>query len=136
MAATMSDASRQPYWLLRRRDQATVAVLVVVALAATFGWWMAHGGWSNRLVDVDRAEPRTANFEVDVNTADCAEVMQLPGIGSKLAQRIIESRETDGPFTSVDDLRRVKGIGKKVMERIRLYVRVAQATSNPDRQVP
>jgi competence protein ComEA len=130
MAATMADASHHPYWLLRRRDQATVAVLVVVALAAMFGWWMVHGGWSNRLVDVDRAEPRTATFEVDVNTADRAELMQLPGIGPKLAQRIIESRETDGPFASHDDLRRVRGIGKKVLAGIRPYLRPTDGDAN------
>jgi competence protein ComEA len=132
MAEPMSDAPRHPYWLLRRRDQATVAILVVVALLATVGWWFVQGGSSGRLTEIDGRQPLTISFEVDVNTAGSAELMQLPGIGPKLAERIVESRTTDGPFTDADDLRRVKGIGKKLMERIRPYVRVAQACPNPD----
>jgi competence protein ComEA len=126
----MSDAPRHPYWLLRRRDQATVAVLVVVALLAIVGWWIVQGGLGGRLTEIDGRPPLTISFEVDVNTAGCAELMQLPGIGPKLAERIVESRDTDGSFVDVDDLRRVKGIGKKILERIRPYVRVAQDSSS------
>jgi competence protein ComEA len=49
--------------------------------------------------------------------------MQLPGIGETLAHRIVETRETGGPFPSPDDLRRVRGIGPKKLEEIRPYLR-------------
>ena len=113
----MSDPSHHPRWLLRRGDQVAVAALVVVALLAMVGWWIAHGGWSGRLIEIDQAEPLTARFEVDINTADWPELMQLPGIGPKLAQRIVESRQTDGPFADPDDLRRVQGIGQRSWSR-------------------
>jgi competence protein ComEA len=110
-------------WMLRRTDQPTVAVLVVLALAATVGWWAVQGGFHrNRLIEVDRAEPIAARFEVDFNKADVPELMQLPGIGPALAQRIVESRKTDGPFSGLEDLRRVRGIGPKTLEQIRPYL--------------
>ncbi len=119
----MSDPSNYPRWLLRRADQIAVAALVVAALAAISGWWAYHGGWQGRLSEIDRAEPLVARFEVDINAADWPELMQLPGIGQTLAHRIVESRTIAGPFADHDDLRRVKGIGPKTLERIRPYLR-------------
>jgi competence protein ComEA len=108
--------------LLRRDDQAAVAVLVAIALAAMAAWWFlgaAHGRW----IETDRAVPQTAHFVVDVNAADEAELIQLPGIGPVLARRIIETREASGPFLRPEDLRRVKGIGEKKTAQLRPYVR-------------
>jgi competence protein ComEA len=107
-----------------------VAALVVVALAAMAGWWIAQGGLGGRLIEIDQAEPLSAKFQVDINTADWPELMQLPGIGQTLAKRIIESRQKAGPFVDADDLRRVRGIGPKKMEEIRPYLRPMASRSN------
>jgi competence protein ComEA len=56
--------------------------------------------------------------KLNVNTATAPELELLPGIGPALAGRIIEDREANGPFKSVDDLDRVKGIGPKTLDRI------------------
>lgn len=60
---------------------------------------------------------------VDINQATEAELRQLPGIGPTLARRIIEARQT-APFRSVDDLRRVRGIGARTLDRLRPFVTV------------
>ncbi len=117
------DPPRSPSWLLRRADQAAVAVLVLAGLGVTIGWWVSQGGWQGRLIELERAEPRTASFQVDINQADWPELIQLPGIGPKLARRIIESRQTDGPFVNHDDLMRVRGIGPRTLDRVRPYLR-------------
>lgn len=119
----MSDSNGRLHWLPHRAEQLAVAICVATALVAMGVWWTVHGGWRAGLVEIDRAEPLTAKFEVDINTADWPELLQLPGVGPKLAQRILESRQASGPFADQDDLRRVPGIGPKTMERIRPYLR-------------
>jgi len=118
-----SDRPGVPSWLLRRADQAAVAVLVVLGLASMGGWWIAHGGCRGELVEIERAQPRTAQFEVDLNQADWPELAQLPDIGETLARRIVDSRNQQGPFLDHNDLTRVRGIGPKTVERIRPYLR-------------
>lgn len=60
---------------------------------------------------------------VDLNTADESALDALPGIGPVLAERIVAHRD-DGPFTSVDDLGEVSGIGPTLLERLRDLVSV------------
>lgn len=62
-------------------------------------------------------EPKGA--PVDINKASAEELQDLPGVGPSLAQRIVEFREEHGPFQSVDDLLKVRGIGERSLERIR-----------------
>jgi competence protein ComEA len=66
---------------------------------------------------------------IDINHANGQELQLLPGIGPKLAQRILDER-AKSPFQSVEDLRRVSGIGPKILERLRPYVKIRP---NPDR---
>ena len=58
---------------------------------------------------------------VDVNEASFEKLQTIPGVGRVMAGRIIEARKTK-PFESVDDLRRVPGIGPKTLEKIRPFV--------------
>jgi competence protein ComEA len=67
------------------------------------------------------AEP-PAPAPVDLNRASEEDLQRLPGIGPVLARRIVEHRQAQGTFKEVDELRRVKGIGKKTFERIRAFV--------------
>jgi competence protein ComEA len=58
---------------------------------------------------------------IDLNAAGLNELVKLPGIGPVTAQHIISTRE-ERPFSSVQDLKRVKGIGPKTLEKIQPYV--------------
>ena len=57
---------------------------------------------------------------IDINSADISLLISLPGVGEKTAQRIIDGR----PYESVDDLRKVDGIGEKTLDGIRDRIRV------------
>ncbi|WP_394289108.1 helix-hairpin-helix domain-containing protein [Microbacterium sp.] len=61
---------------------------------------------------------------VNLNTADAAALDTLPRIGPAIAQRIIDWREQNGRFTSVDDLMAVPGIGEKMLASLRELVTV------------
>lgn len=61
---------------------------------------------------------------VDLNTADAAGLDALPGIGPVLAERIVGWREESGPFTTIEDLTEVSGIGPAVMADVRDLVTV------------
>jgi competence protein ComEA len=66
----------------------------------------------------EKPKPKPDGRLVHINTATAAELEALPGIGPVIARRIIEAR----PYRSVDDLDRVRGIGKKRLEEIRPLV--------------
>ncbi len=58
--------------------------------------------------------------QVDINTADAGTLASaIDGVGERKAQAIVEYRQTNGPFTSVDELASVKGIGMKTVENNR-----------------
>jgi len=121
-----------PPWFVRRHDQATLAVLALVSLFALTGFWIYQRGWSGQLVDIDQQSPPSVEFLIDINTADWPEFAQLPGIGETLARRIIESRQKDGPFSRPEDLRRVRGIGVKTLEKIRPFLMVDESAGSQD----
>ncbi|MHA6530416.1 ComEA family DNA-binding protein [Paenibacillus sp. BAC0078] len=60
--------------------------------------------------------------KINVNTADAAALMNLPGIGAKKAQAIIDYRSSKGAFRSLSDLGEVKGIGPKLLEKLKPLV--------------
>jgi len=80
------------------------------------------------------SDPMVGVIQIDINRAPAHELALLPGVGPVLAERIVDDRTRNGDFISVDDLRRVYGIGpKKLDEFSRLcVVDVEQVTKVPN----
>jgi competence ComEA-like helix-hairpin-helix protein len=64
---------------------------------------------------------------INLNTTTAAELQQVPGIGPATADKILKMRKSYGPFKSVDDLRAIKGIGPKRLEKMRKYLTVGES---------
>src|SRR5262245_7068402 len=121
MAETNPNA-KSPRPMLRHWDQASVAGLVLASLVGMGLYWVVNGGPRDGLIEIDRTEPLTARYQVDINTADWPEFAELPRVGETLAQRIVESRMENGPFVDHEDLLRVPGIGPRTLEQIKPYL--------------
>lgn len=88
---------------------------VAVAVALLVGL----GGLTAAIAEVEH--------RVDINTASVAELATLPGIGESKAKAIVEYRAAD-PFRSVEDLKKVKGIGDKTFESLKPSLMVSDAS--------
>jgi competence protein ComEA len=113
----------------RDREQTALAVLLLTCL--TFLGW--------RYYEVATRQPRTfviekasdeIGYQIEINSATWFELSQLEAIGPVLAKRIVADRDTNGPFRSIDDLQRVKGIGPRTVDRNRRWMRAAVVPAN------
>lgn len=64
---------------------------------------------------------------INLNTASATELMQLPHIGEKTAERIVLFRKEHGAFRRPEEVMGVKGVGEKAFARLRPYLIVASA---------
>jgi len=122
----MSSASPPPPEsrpLLRRSEQLAAAALTAAALVILLIHFLRQAQQHQGTIDIDQAEPLTAEFTVDLNSAPWMEIAELPNIGEKVAKEIVAERDKNGRYASYKDVeRRVKGIGAKLMERIKPYL--------------
>ena len=86
-------------------------------------------GLVERRIDCPTPPDLTKN-RIDINRASQRELCLLPGIGTKLAIRIIEYREAHGFFEDAEQLRNVPGIGDKKLSKIRQMVKAGEAAGS------
>ncbi|MGB6431002.1 MAG: helix-hairpin-helix domain-containing protein [Candidatus Acidiferrales bacterium] len=77
---------------------------------------------------VARAAKQPPAKPLNLNTATADQLAQLPGIGPKTAQAIVNFRKTSGPFRRVEDLLAIRGISRRKLNAIRPYVTVASSS--------
>ena len=69
-------------------------------------------------------EAQSSNGLVNINTASASELDKLPGIGPAYAQRIVDYRTQNGPFSKIEDIQNVQGIGPKKFEQLKERITV------------
>jgi competence protein ComEA len=130
-AETSSPAEQQPasfLWLTNRDQWLVVVVSVVVVILLAAKW--------QQLRYIDRSEiilqrgSEDIGYQIELNSATWVELTQLRGIGEAIAQRIVNDRNERGPYSSIDDLQRVDGIGPKTVARNRRWLRVESKNSS------
>lgn len=126
-----------PSWLwINKHDQLFVGVFAAVFLMLSGYHWATLGGWGMRPIEIDRLPARQYDFRIDINSASWVEWTQIEGIGEVTAQKIVDDRQANGPFRSVKDLLRVKGIGPKILEKMRPFLRVSSEQDSPAKGQP
>lgn len=73
-------------------------------------------------VFVPEKPAETAAARVSINEADAEQLETLPGIGPAMARRIVDYRNANGRFQSLEDLQNIRGIGPAVFARLRPYI--------------
>lgn len=94
-------------------------VVALLAVSVLIRWGWRRGWWSPR---AQLARGSAAEYRVDLNSAEEAELVLLPGIGEVKAARIVAYRNEHGPFRRLEDLLAVTGISPAMLDRLRPYV--------------
>ena len=122
-AASLAVSDHRPVWATFHTDlpDDDASSTATAAPKTTWGQIKQPAGASSEADPVPAAKPASPySTLIDINTASQVELEALPGVGPVIAQQIIAGR----PYETVDELIRVKGIGKKKMAKIRPLVKV------------
>lgn len=75
-------------------------------------------------IQQENTSVRIDDETVNINLANMQELMTIPGIGPSKATAILQYREENGPFRTVDEIMEVSGIGQKTFEKLEAYISV------------
>lgn len=130
------DRRQWPQLILRRTDQAAIALLSLGSILAIALWCFWQSEASNGLIDIDRAEPLAVAFKIDINQADWPELALLPNVGEQLAKRIVADRAAQGPYERFSDLERIRGIGPRTIDAMRPFLLPLETPQTPITSAP
>jgi len=98
--------------------------IVATGLALVFALVASSG------LAVAAAKPAPSG-KVNINTATAQQLTVLPGVGEKLAARIVDYRQKSGGFKNVSELMNVQGIGEKNLAKIQAFLTTGGETAKP-----
>ena len=122
-----------PQYLPLRREQATMAAILIICVIAMVFYFWHRNIVENGLIDIDHAAPVELKYVININDAPWPAIANLPGIGPTLAQQIVEYRDEIGPFNKIDDIKNIRGIGDAKLDGIREFIApIGQAIKETD----
>lgn len=100
-----------------KRIKKIVLLLVIVSVFLMHGG-VLHATQAQKTTDGSKA------VKININTAGTAQLIQLPRVGEKIAQRIIDFRKKNGNFKRIQDIMKVRGIGLKTYKKFEKMITV------------
>lgn len=124
-----SGTQRSPLGLLGRYQPQIIVSIFVVLVLSGGAFYAARGSESSPKVVYSASLEEVAAeanepLLVDINTADVEELDELPEVGPSTAQEIVDHRNANGMFRTVDELEEVSGIGPKTLEKIKPFAEI------------
>ncbi len=100
--------------------------ILVTGLAIVFALVASSG-----LATAAAAAKAAPSGQININTASVQQLTALPGVGEKLAARIVEYRQKQGGFKNVSELMNVQGLGEKNLAKIQAYLTTSGEAAKP-----
>lgn len=106
---------------LQRLEKSVIIILVTALVAglAVSALKRSRAPVNIRIGSFDAESALSANQKININLADAEELTRLKGLGKVLARAIVDYRSNNGSFISVDDIKKVKGVGPALFEKIK-----------------
>lgn len=137
-----------------RKEYMVVGILMLVMILALWGWYLktnrvevfdagkkhVENQTQTEEKNYDKENPDTSKniseglqepLFININTADADTLMKLHGIGEVKAKAIIQYREQNGPFKTIEEIKNVKGIGEATFLKIKDRLRVGTEGEKP-----
>jgi competence protein ComEA len=112
LAAILIDRNQEVNMTQTKKFLSLLVILVMAAVST---------------VSLNAAEKQAAaggDKLININTADAAQLVKLPQVGPKMAQRILDFRKSNGNFKRTQDLMKVKGIGEKIFAKLQPLITI------------
>lgn len=124
---------KKDQWLLVGVTAAFICVLIGIYIGRNYMGGQDLNIQSGPGPSVQTSEPQESvgDGRININTATVEQLDLLDGIGPAIAQRIIDYRTQNGPFTAIEDIMKVTGVGEKKFEQIKEYIKVGDSDENP-----
>lgn len=112
-----------PVAILTRRHQQATGWLTLVLILFLASHWILEFRRRGKMINVERPfESKPIQLLIDLNSAEWPELTLLPDVSETMARRIVEFRDTNGRFESIDQLQQVSGIGPVTYARVKRYL--------------
>ncbi len=115
------------------KQELRIVLFLCIGFCVGFFFWLyrnylqplpevASVTFSDPVVELESKNVFLEELKIDLNSSDQTQLEKLPGIGPSKAQKIIQYREQNGGFKSIDELMSVSGIGEKTLSEVKPYL--------------